>query len=91
MITPNQSQSIPVSILNNLIELKSKLESNHPDIRENLIVIHRELSKDQAIVTILTDEQRATIFQGYKKQSGVEMVTAAKRKKPSKMDISNFL
>lgn len=88
MISSNQS--IPLAILNNLIELKDKLETNHPDIRENLIIIHRELAKDQAIVTILTDEQRATLFQGYKKQSGIEMVTAAKKKKTSKMGIDSF-
>jgi rhodanese-related sulfurtransferase len=73
--------------------LQDMLEGQNSDIRNNLIVIHRELSKDPAIVTILSTEQRATIFQGYKKQAGIEVVAKDSKKRATKkqVDLSDFM
>ena len=68
---------LPQAVASNFLDLQSKLEANNPDIRMNLIVIHRELAKDPAIVTILTYEQIGVIFAGYSKQTGIEVVKAA--------------
>ena len=87
------SQNINPDLLERISELQAALELANQDIRTNLIVIHRELAKDPAIVTILTPEQRRVIFQGYKKQAGIEIVAAATKSKAKKkqVDVSDFM
>jgi len=85
---------LPTDELSQRIQsLQDMLEGQNSDIRNNLIVIHRELSKDPAIVTILSTEQRATIFQGYKKQAGIEVVAKDSKKRATKkqVDLSDFM
>lgn len=72
----------------NLAALITKLESSIPDIRTEMITIHKALAKDPAQVTILTQEQQAAIFAGYSKLSGIELVAKAAAKKGSKQPVS---
>jgi len=81
----NQLDFLIESQLQNLIQ---KLESSIPDIRTELITIHKAIAKDPAQVTILSQEQRAALFASYSKLSGVELVAKAASKKGSKQPVS---
>jgi len=82
--------NLPQAVASNFIDLQQKLLANNPDIRSNLIIIHRELAKDPAIVTILTPEQRGVIFTGYSKQTGIEVVKASGTGKGKKINVSEL-
>lgn len=77
---------LPQAVASNFLELQAKLLADNPDIRLNLAIIHRELAKDPAIVTILTPEQIGVIFTGYSKQTGIEVIKAGGTGKGKKLD-----
>lgn len=79
-----EANKLDLAIDQKLLELIDKLESNIPDIRMEMVMIHKALAKDPAQVTILTPEQTAAIFQGYSKLSNIELVQAAAKKRGSK-------
>jgi len=82
--------NLPQAVTSNFLDLQQKLLANNPDIRSNLIIIHRELAKDPAIVTILTPEQRGVIFTGYSKQTGIEVVKASGTGKGKKINVNEL-
>jgi hypothetical protein len=79
---------LDLAIEQQLIALISKIESAIPDVRHEMITIHKALAKDPAQVTILSTDQRAAIFAGYSKLAGIELVAKAAAKKGSKTPIS---
>lgn len=89
----NESTEIPDQVSQAIHDLQAQLEAQNQDIRSNLILIHRALAKNPNIVTILSNEERASIFQGYKKQAGIEEIAKAAKKKGSSKnkDISAFM
>lgn len=82
------ASQVDLVIESNLSALISKLEAAIPDIRTEMITIHKALAKDPAQVTILTQEQQAAIFTGYSKLTGIELVAKAAAKKGSKQQVS---
>lgn len=80
-ISEAEANKVDSVILANIAELEAKMIDSNPEIKTNLIIIHRTLAKDPALVTILTTEQRRIIFQGYKKQAGIEIVAANSKKR----------
>jgi hypothetical protein len=84
----NYANHLDLAIEQQLAALISKIESSIPDVRHEMITIHKALAKDPAQVTILSTEQRAAIFAGYSKLSGIELVAKAAAKKGSKTPIS---
>ena len=80
------SNALDDTIAAKLSELTAKLEAMIPDVRQEMIVIHKALAKDPAQVTVLTPEQRAIIFAGYSRLSGIELVAKAAAKKGPKKD-----
>ena len=85
VFSPSQ---LDLVIESNLSALISKLHAAIPDIRTEMITIHKALAKDPAQVTILTQEQQAAIFTGYSKLTGIELVAKAAAKKGSKVPVS---
>jgi hypothetical protein len=84
----NNANHLDLAIEQQLIALISKIESSIPDVRHEMITIHKALAKDPAQVTILSTDQRAAIFAGYSKLAGIELVAKAAAKKGSKTPIS---
>lgn len=82
------ASQLDLVIESNLSALISKLQAAIPDIRTEMITIHKALAKDPAQVTILTQEQQAAIFAGYSKLTGIELVAKAAAKKGSKQQVS---
>lgn len=82
------ASQLDLVIESNLSALISKLQAAIPDIRTEMITIHKALAKDPAQVTILTQEQQAAIFTGYSKLTGIELVAKAAAKKGSKQQVS---
>lgn len=68
-------------IATNLETLTAKLEAQLPDVRQEMMIIHKALSKDPAQVAILSQEECAILFQGYSKLSGIELVAKDAAKK----------
>ena len=79
---------LDLAIEQQLSTLISKIEASIPDVRHEMITIHKALAKDPAQVTILSTEQRAAIFAGYSKLAGIELVAKASAKKAKKDPIS---
>jgi len=84
----NPANHLDLAIEQQLTVLISKIESAIPDVRHEMITIHKALAKDPAQVTILTHEQQAAIFAGYSKLSGMELVAKAAAKKGKKEAVS---
>lgn len=82
------ASQLDLVIESNLSALISKLQAAIPDIRTEMITIHKALAKDPAQVTILTQEQQAAIFTGYSKLTGIELVAKAAAKKGGKQQVS---
>lgn len=82
------TNQLDLAIEQQLIALINKIESSIPDVRHEMITIHKALAKDPAQVTILTHEQQAAIFAGYSKLAGMELVAKATAKKGSKTPVS---
>lgn len=85
---PTSASQLDLVIESNLTALINKLESAVPDIRTEMITIHKALAKDPAQVTILSQAQQAAIFMGYSKLTGIELVAKAAAKRGSKTPVS---
>lgn len=81
--TTASTSELDYIVLQSLAALTQKMEAQLPDVRTEMITIHKALAKDPAQVTILTPEQQAIIFAGYSKLTGIELVAAAAKKKGS--------
>lgn len=88
LVKEQPASQLDLVIESNLSALISKLESSVPDIRTEMITIHKALAKDPAQVTILTQAQQAAIFAGYSKLTGIELVAKAAAKRGSKQQVS---
>ena len=75
-------------ILSNLDELNNGLRMKYGAdmLRNCMALIHKALAKDPVQVTILSEAQSASIFQGYATLSGIDLVqkTESKAKKLNK-------
>lgn len=67
-----------------LASLEEALLSSHPTLPVILRDIHSSLKKDPDVVTLLTEEECATLVRGLKEQTATEIATAATKKKPKK-------
>lgn len=82
---------LPETLLQAITDLEKALVNDDSDIRLNLITIHKALAKNPAIVTILSNEERATIFKGYKRQAGIELVKKGSKERGKKtVDYGSF-
>jgi hypothetical protein len=87
----------PISQLNdeiqaNLTKLKSKIDSKIPDVKTELMIIHKAIASDPAQVTILSELEMSLLFQSYSKLSGIELVAvAATKKSSSKKSYEDFV
>lgn len=88
LVKEQPASQLDLVIESNLANLINKLESSVPDIRTEMITIHKALAKDPAQVTILTQAQQAAIFAGYSKLTGIELVAKAAAKRGSKTPVS---
>jgi hypothetical protein len=73
MAEMNQADQIREQIL----QLKSALETANPGMSSMLRTIHTNLRQDPAIVTLLTPEECGTIVAGLLKQTNTVIATAA--------------
>jgi hypothetical protein len=80
---PDNLNKLDANLLHNLNELQAKLEMTNQDFATNLIFIHRAIAKDPSIPTVLTVEQRRSVFQGYRIRAGIEFVASASKKRVS--------
>lgn len=80
MSTPDQS----FEIREKLAALQAQLEEGTPGIATLLRDIHRQLKRDPDVVTILTEEECATLVNGLKQQTKIEIASKATKKKASK-------
>ena len=62
-------------IQSKLVALEDSLLAGTPGMPTLLRDIHSTLAKDPAIVTLLSEEECATLVSGLKKQTGVEIAT----------------
>lgn len=78
-------------ILGKIDELKRSLQEQSPQYETILHTIHQKLSKDEAVVTLLSEEQIGIIVAGLTKKKGIVLATtkdkstAANGKKLSKL------
>jgi DNA polymerase III psi subunit len=70
-----------------LAALAEQLLAVQPNIATLLRDIHRSLKADPDVVTILTEEECATLVKGLQKQTSTMIITAAV-KKPAKAALS---
>lgn len=83
------STSQAFEIQEKLAALEAALLNKTPDMPTLLRQIHSALKKDPDVVTILSDEEGSILVRGLKKQTGVEIATAA-LKKPGKKAMSKM-
>lgn len=88
LVKEQPASQLDLVIESNLANLITKLETSVPDIRTEMITIHKALAKDPAQVTILTQAQQAAIFTGYSRLTGIELVAKAAAKRGSKTPVS---
>jgi hypothetical protein len=74
----------PLDLQQKLASLEDALTAKLPGIATLLRDIHAQLKADSAIVTVLSEEECATIVRGLKKQTATEITTTALKKKPTK-------
>lgn len=68
----------------NIAEMEQILNDKTPGLPNLLRTIHTQLKKDPEVVTILTDDEAATIIRGLKEHTGQEIAAAAMKSKPKK-------
>ena len=73
-----------------LAALEEALNEKLPSIPTLLQDIHRQLKKDSDLVTILSEEECATIIRGLKKQTATEIVTTSLKKSKKKITIADL-
>jgi len=67
-----------------LAQLEEDLNNQSPGIATLLRTIHKELKADPDVVTLLSEEECGVLVRGLKKQTSVEIATAALKSKPKK-------
>jgi hypothetical protein len=70
-------------ITQRISELQTKMQSKTPGYEALLQVIHRNLSQDNEVVTMLTEEQIGAIFAGLSQMKGIIIAEAAGKNKTS--------
>lgn len=77
-----------------LQRLEEALNEQAPGLPSLLRDIHRQLKKDEAVVTLLSEEECNILVEGLKRQTKVEIATAAvkspKKKALSKMTVADL-
>lgn len=76
----NEQESQAYEIKEKLAELEQSLLNKTPNMPTLLRVIHSQLKKDPAIVTLLSEEECSILVQGLKKQTSTEIAVAAVKK-----------
>lgn len=71
-------------VKNKLAELEESLLASTPNMPSLLRDIHRNLSRDPELVTLLTDEECSILVRGLKKQTNTEIATTAVKKAKTK-------
>ncbi len=71
-------------IQENILKLESMLQAQLPEFPKLLRDIHCQLKKDDALVTLLSEEEIAIIVSGLSKQTSVVITTAAAKKAKGK-------
>lgn len=67
-----------------LAELEAALLAGTPAMPTLLREIHRNLSRDPELVTLLTEEECSVLVRGLKKQTNTEIATVAIKKTATK-------
>lgn len=68
-------------ILDRIAALKQSLQEQSPQYESILHIIHQRLSKDEAIVTLLSEEQIGIIVAGLSKKKGIVLATSGAKGK----------
>jgi hypothetical protein len=68
---------LPEQLAEQLAALQSALLSAHPQIPSLLRTIHTALKNDPTNVTLLSEEQIATVVQGLQRQTATQLAVAA--------------
>lgn len=76
-----QTQMNHSEIQQNIQELQQALLTQHPEMPSLLRKIHAKLKADPAVVTLLTEEEIASVISGLKVQTNVSF--SANTKKPA--------
>jgi len=71
-----------------IAELQNAILSTHPTLPILLRDIHKQLKEDPACVTILSEEEIATVISGLKVQTKTEITQAALKTRIKKQSIS---
>ena len=64
------------TIQNNLAMIKEELAKTIPNIAQSIRFIHQALSKDQDLVTIMSEEELAVLISGLKVQTRTEITAS---------------
>ena len=84
-ISPTISPTDPAfEVTEKLAQLEEALIKGTPNMPVLLRDIHKSLKADPDVVTILSPEWCSILVRGLKKQTGIEISTAAVKKKPKK-------
>lgn len=67
-------------LIERIAELEVSLRERHPDYEDLLQIIHRNLSEDEALVHLLSEEQIGVICNGLTKKKQILIVKEATRK-----------
>lgn len=79
----SNSNEIPQELQFKISELQNAILTMHPTLPILLRDINRILKEDPAVVTILSEEDIATVVNGLKIQTKTEITQAAMKKKTS--------
>lgn len=84
-ITNDAASQLDLAIQANINTLYAKLEAAIPDLKSEMLFIHKALAKDPAQVTLLNQDEIATIFKGYSRLTNIELQASADKKKGKKV------
>lgn len=77
VITANE---LPADLLQKIEALQEAILSAHPQMPMLLRTIHKQLKEEPSNVTLLTEDQIASIVNGLKKVTKTELLTATLKK-----------
>lgn len=75
----------------NILSLQEALLSAHPEMPTLLRKIHTKLKADPAVVTLLSEEEIATVISGLKVQTNVQFISGTKKPAAKKVTASSRL
>lgn len=84
----NSANILPDEVKMKFAALDECIKAAHPTLPILLKEIHTLLKNDPAIVTLLSEEEIAIVVEGLKKQTKVEISSAALKKKTSLKSVS---